>query len=384
MLGIGYSANTVSLLALVLAIGIVVDDAIVVIENVERVLEEEPELSVKEATRKAMGEITAPIIAITLVLLSVFVPVAFIPGITGQLFRQFAVAVSVSMIISAINALSLSPALCSILLTHSHGRPRGPVGWMLAGIDKMTEGYTWIVRRLVRVSIVSLAVLAGVFLLTGVIFKTTPKGFLPDEDQGALFAIVQLPEGASQNRTAATATQLDEIIRREPEVESATGVIGYDFINAIASSNKGFFIIRLKHFEDRHGAEHSAAALIERLRRQFAAVGTGLAVPLNLPPIIGLGTSGGFQYVLEALQGQPFSDVAAVLRNRAIRPIRTASLRRRSIGSRRQIGGSGVGGGMATSLQPSGQREQGGVARARPPAQRRVRFIPAALIDDRL
>ena len=315
MLAIGYTANTVSLLALVLAIGIVVDDAIVVIENVERVLEEEPELSVKEATRKAMGEITAPIVAITLVLLSVFVPCAFIPGITGQLFRQFAVAVSVSMVISAINALSLSPALCSILLTHSHKRPRGPVGWMLAGIDKMTAGYAWIVRRLVRVSIVSLAVLAGVFLLTGVIFKTTPKGFLPDEDQGALFAIVQLPEGASQNRTAATATQLDEIIRREPEVESATGVIGYDFINAIASSNKGFFIIRLKHFEDRHGAEHSAAALIERLRREFASVGTGLAVPLNLPPIIGLGTSGGFQYVLEALQGQPFSDVAAVLRN---------------------------------------------------------------------
>ena len=151
MLAIGYTANTVSLLALVLAIGIVVDDAIVVIENVERVLEEEPELSVKEATRKAMGEITAPIVAITLVLLSVFVPCAFIPGITGQLFRQFAVAVSVSMVISAINALSLSPALCSILLTHSHKRPRGPVGWMLAGIDKMTAGYAWIVRRLVRV-----------------------------------------------------------------------------------------------------------------------------------------------------------------------------------------------------------------------------------------
>ena len=136
LLLVGYSANTVSLLALVLAIGIVVDDAIVVIENVERVMEEEPELSVKEATRKAMGEITAPIIAITLVLLSVFVPCAFIPGITGELFRQFAVAVSVAMVISAINALSLSPALCSVLLTRGHGRPRGPVGWMLTGIDR--------------------------------------------------------------------------------------------------------------------------------------------------------------------------------------------------------------------------------------------------------
>ena len=315
LLLVGYSANTVSLLALVLAIGIVVDDAIVVIENVERVMEEEPELSVKEATRKAMGEITAPIIAITLVLLSVFVPCAFIPGITGELFRQFAVAVSVAMVISAINALSLSPALCSVLLTRGHGRPRGPVGWMLAGIDRMTAGYAWIVRRLVRVAILSLAVLAGVFFLTGVVFRTTPQGFLPEEDQGAIFAVVQLPEGASQNRTSTTVAQLGDIIQREPAVESVTAVIGFDFINSIASSNKGFFIIRLKPFEERHDPALSAGALIQKLYGEFAAVGTGLALPLNLPPIIGLGSTGGFQYVLEALQGQPFGDVSAVLGN---------------------------------------------------------------------
>src|SRR5579863_8733918 len=161
MLAIGYSANTVSLLALVLAIGIVVDDAIVVIENVERVIEEEPELSIAEATKKAMGQITGPIIAITLVLLSVFVPVAFIPGISGQLFRQFAVAVSVSMLISAVNALSLSPALCSVLL--KRGQPsRGPLRYVLRGIDRVRDGYVSVVRRLVRVAAVAIVVVAAV------------------------------------------------------------------------------------------------------------------------------------------------------------------------------------------------------------------------------
>src|SRR5467141_1077686 len=152
LLLIGYSANTVSLLALVLAIGIVVDDAIVVIENVERVIEEEPDLSIPDATKKAMSEITAPIIAITLVLLSVFVPVGFIPGISGQLFRQFAVAVSVSMLISAVNALTLSPALCAVLLKRGGGMSRGPMRYVLGGIDKVRDGYVAIVRRLVRVA----------------------------------------------------------------------------------------------------------------------------------------------------------------------------------------------------------------------------------------
>ena len=315
LLAIGYSANTVSLLALVLAIGIVVDDAIVVIENVERVMEEEPHLSAKEATKKAMGEIVAPIIAITLVLLSVFVPVAFIPGITGQLFRQFAVAVSVSMLISAINALTLSPALCSILLKPGHGRPRGPVGWVLAGIDKATAGYAAVVRRLVRLAVFSLLIVAGAFVITGGLFKITPSGFLPTEDQGAIFAVVQLPEGASQNRTGEVVQRVNDIIQNDPAVRSVLGVVGYDFINAIASSNKGFFVAELKPFEERGSPDLSADAVIERLRREFASIQGAVAVPLNLPPIIGLGSTGGFQYVLEALQGQSFADIARVMRS---------------------------------------------------------------------
>src|SRR4029077_10518161 len=194
MLAIGYSANKVSLLALVLAIGIVVDDAIVVVENVERVIEGEPELSIPAATKKAMAEITGPIIAITLVLLSVFVPVAFIPGISGQLFRQFAVAVSTSMIISASNALTLSPALCSVLLKRG-GQHRGPMRYVLRAIDGVRDGYVSVVRRLVRVAIFGLVAVAVVAAASLGLFRITPQGFLPAEDQGAFFAAMRLPEG---------------------------------------------------------------------------------------------------------------------------------------------------------------------------------------------
>ena len=201
LLAVGYSANTISLLAMVLAIGILVDDAIVVVENVERVLEEEPELSPADATKKAMSEITAPIIAITLVLFSVFVPIAFIPGISGTLFRQFAVTISVAMLISALNALTLSPALCAIFLGH-RGPKRGPMGWVLRRIDNIRDGYAAIVRRLVRVA--ALGVVAILASAVGIYFLSlrTPTGFLPEEDQGAFFISVQLPNGASIARSS--------------------------------------------------------------------------------------------------------------------------------------------------------------------------------------
>jgi hydrophobic/amphiphilic exporter-1 (mainly G- bacteria), HAE1 family len=313
LLAIGYSANTVSLLALVLAIGIVVDDAIVVIENVERIMEEEPHLSPKEATSKAMREITAPIVAITFVLLSVFVPVAFIPGISGELFRQFAVAVSVSMLISAINALSLSPALCSILLKPGH-TSRGPMRYVLGAIDRVTQGYAAVVRRLVRVAVFSLAILVAAVLASGFLFKITPTGFLPEEDQGAIFAVLQLPEGASQNRTGAIAEQVEAIMQNESSIEGLLTVVGYDFINAVAASNKAFFVAQLKPYEERTETSQSADAIIARLRGELAPLQGAIAMPLNLPPIIGLGSTGGFQYVLEALQGQPPAEIAATMR----------------------------------------------------------------------
>ena len=209
LLALGYSANTVSLLAMVLAIGIVVDDAIVVVENVERVMEEEPELSPAEATKKAMTQITAPIIAISLVLLSVFVPIAFIPGISGTLFRQFAVTISAAMVISALNALTLSPALCAVFLRHG-GPRRGIMGRVLGGIDWVRDRYAGVVRRLLRVAVLSLV---AVLVFAGGIFgvsRLTPTGFLPEEDQGAFFIAVQLPDGASVARTSEVTKQVED------------------------------------------------------------------------------------------------------------------------------------------------------------------------------
>ncbi|MBV8754409.1 MAG: efflux RND transporter permease subunit, partial [Hyphomicrobiales bacterium] len=248
LLLIGYSANTISLLALVLAIGIVVDDAIVVVENVERVIEEEPALSVPEATKKAMAEITGPILAITLVLLSVFVPVAFIPGISGQLFRQFAVAVSVSMLISAVNALTLSPALCGVLLKRG-GKSRGPMRYVLGAIDRARGGYVAVVRRLARVAIIGVVVVVGALAASAILFRITPQSFLPDEDQGAIFAALRLPEGASIQRTEAVVKQVEDLVLPVPGVEGILSVVGLNFIDYVASSNQAFFVIRLKPYE---------------------------------------------------------------------------------------------------------------------------------------
>ena len=313
MLAIGYSANTVSLLALVLAIGIVVDDAIVVIENVERVIEEEPELSVPEATKKAMAQITGPIIAITLVLLSVFVPVAFIPGISGQLFRQFAVAVSVSMLISATNALSLSPALCSVVLKRG-ATSRGPMRYVLGGIDRTRDGYAAVVGRLVRFAVWGVVAVVVVLAATAGVFQLTPQSFLPDEDQGAFFAALRLPEGASINRTQAVVEQVENIIRPIPGVAGVLSVVGLDFIDGLAASNQALFVISLKPYAERAARSQSVDAIIAALRPRLGAVPGAIVFPFNLPPIIGLGSTGGFQYVLEALQGQPLADLAATMR----------------------------------------------------------------------
>jgi hydrophobic/amphiphilic exporter-1 (mainly G- bacteria), HAE1 family len=313
LLLIGYSANTVSLLALVLAIGIVVDDAIVVVENVERVMEENPDLPVPEACKKAMAEITGPIIAITLVLLSVFVPVAFIPGISGQLFRQFAVAVSVAMLISAVNALTLSPALCGVLLKHGQ-RARGPMLYVLGAIDRSRDGYVWVVRRLMRVAIVGIVVVAGTIAASALLFSRTPQSFLPDEDQGAIFATLRLPEGVSLNRTQAVVKQVEDLVRPIPGVQGVLSVVGLNFIDYVPSSNQAFFVIRLKPYDERTDPTQNVGAIIARLRPQMSAIQGAVAFPFNLPPILGLGSTGGFQYALEALQGQSPSDVAAALR----------------------------------------------------------------------
>jgi len=311
LLAAGFSANTVSLLAMVLGIGVVVDDAIVVVENVERVMAEEPELSPKEATKKAMRQITGPVIAISLVLLSVFVPVGFIPGVSGSLFRQFAVTISVAMLISATNALTLSPALCGVFL-RQHGPPRGPLRYVLVGIDRVRNGYAAVVLRLLRVSVLSVLLIAlagaGIWGLA----LRTPTGFLPEEDQGAFFVSVQLPDGASVSRTRAVVQQVENLIRPMPQVEGVLSIVGFSLLDGGDEPNAAFVVIRLKPYADRTTAADSAQAVIGRVFGAVQQVRAANVFPFNLPPIIGLSTSGGFEYELENLEGRDPAEMAIV------------------------------------------------------------------------
>ncbi|WP_395698706.1 efflux RND transporter permease subunit [Methylocella sp.] len=325
---IGYSANTVSLLAIVLAIGIVVDDAIVVVENVERVMEEHPELTPAEATKKAMAEITAPIIAITLVLLSVFVPVAFIPGISGELFRQFAVTVAVAMLLSAINALTLSPALCAILLKPSHGPKRGPIGYVMRAIDRVRDAYGAAVARIVRFSVIGLVC---VFVASGGVYalaKLTPTGFLPEDDQGAFFVVVQLPGGASVGRTTQVIRKAEALLKEEHAVEDYTSVVGLNFIDNYSQPNAAFIVVTLKPFEERKGVENGANAIIARLGKKMRQISGGSATPLAPPPIVGLGTGGGFAFVLQDLRAGDPKALAQVLRGLIVAANQDARLTR--------------------------------------------------------
>jgi hydrophobe/amphiphile efflux-1 (HAE1) family protein len=303
LLALGYSANTVSLLALVLAIGIVVDDAIVVVENVERVMEENPELTPPQATKMAMEQITAPIIAITLVLLSVFVPIAFIPGISGQLFRQFAVTISASVVISALNALTLSPALCAVFLRHT-GPKRGIMAWVMRRIDNVRDGYAHVVSKTLRLAVLGLVLAvafgAGIFGLA----RITPSGFLPSEDQGGFFVAIQLPDGASVARTGNVVRQVETIAKGLPGVHDTFSIIGFSLLDSAQESNAAFMFIKLNPFEDRTAASEKVTALIGRMFGAVQQVRAATVFPFNLPPIIGLSTTGGFEYQLEALEGQ--------------------------------------------------------------------------------
>ena len=312
LLAIGYSANTVSLLAMVLAIGIVVDDAIVVVENVERVMEEEPELTPQEATKKAMGQITAPIIAITLVLLSVFVPIGFIPGISGTLFRQFAVTISVAMLISALNALTLSPALCGVFLRHT-GPKRGIMGRIMRGIDHVRDGYAKLVARLLRVAIVALVLVlalgGGIYALS----LRTPTGFLPEEDQGAFFAAIQLPPGASVTRTRGVVERVEAVMKGIPQIENVLSIVGFSLLDGGNQSNAAFMVMRMKPFGDRPATADKVQALIGRVFGEVQAIRSAVIFPFNLPPIIGLSTGGGFEYQLQNLEGREPAEMGGVL-----------------------------------------------------------------------
>ena len=313
LLMVGYTANTISLLALVLAVGIVVDDAIVVVENVERVMHEHPELPPAQAVKQAMREITGPIVAITLVLLSVFVPVAFIPGVSGVLFRQFAVTISVAMLISAVNALTLSPALCALVLRPHAGPRRAPIRWVLRGIDLVRDGYAAVVRRLVRVAALSLLLTAGFAFGIWTVAKETPQGFLPQEDQGAFFIQIQLPQGASVGRTREAVRQVEAILAENRAIRDVLAIVGFSLIDGGAQSNSAFMVARMKPFEDRTAAADSVFAGIARVFQAAQAIRVANVFAFNIPPIIGLGTGGGFEYQLQDYQGRDPAELGSAM-----------------------------------------------------------------------
>lgn len=308
----GISANTVSLLSIVLVIGIVVDDAIMVVENTERVIDEEPDLSIPDAVAKAMGQITAPIVAITLVILSVFVPVIFIPGITGELFKQFAVTVSCSMVISAVNALTLSPALCAVLLHREEKKTSGLVPWVMRQIDRGRDGYTAVVKRLVRHSSLSILIIAAVIAGAWQLNRVTPAGFLPDEDQGMFMIDIQLPEGASLDRTREVLKQVYDIVKQNPAVDNTMQVAGNSMIGG-AGPNMAMSVVGLKPYEYRRDTSMQVNAILADLQPKFSQIMDANIRAFNLPAIPGVGVANGFDYRLQNAGGDSVENMEKVM-----------------------------------------------------------------------
>jgi multidrug efflux pump len=310
---IGYSMNTVDLFAVVLAITLVVDDAIVVVENVTRNLEEHPDLPVPQATLRAMQEVTGPVIATTLVLVAVFAPVGFVAGVTGALYRQFAVTISVSVLISGINALTLSPALCALIL-HPPERARFVLfRWFNRSFDFARDKYVHVVGVLSRGLVVSTVAILLVFGITYVIFRGTSISFLPEEDQGYFFVNVQLPNGASLGRTQAVIQQVSSQLRKTPGVAHTLELTGFSIINGAQSANSGSVIAIMQPWAQR-GADESVAAVIARTRPEFNAMPDAQIASFNPPSVPGISAAGGLNFVLEARAGQSIQDLASVAR----------------------------------------------------------------------
>ncbi|CTQ62256.1 efflux RND transporter permease subunit [Roseibium album] len=312
LLALGMSLNTISLFALVLAIGIVVDDAIVVVENVERIIAEEG-LSPKDATAKAMEQITSPVIATTLVLLAVFVPTIFMPGITGRLYSQFAVTISVSVVISSINALTLSPALCGLILKARSGPPRGIMGLFDRGITGIRDGYTAIIRRLVRVAFVAIIIVGGAIAVIVTLGGTLPQGFLPSEDQGYLMVDVQLPDGAALERTEEVTKRVVELTQKTPGVENVVIVNGFSILNGATSSNAALVIATMSNWEDRQEPNLKINAILANFWAEFSTIPGANIIAFNPPPIPGLGTTGGVQMMLQQTGGGTPQELASAV-----------------------------------------------------------------------
>ncbi|PYI64817.1 MAG: hydrophobe/amphiphile efflux-1 family RND transporter [Verrucomicrobia bacterium] len=304
----GFSINTLSLFGLVLAIGLVVDDAIVVVEAVERHIEEG--MSPREATLQAMREVSGPVIGIALVLSAVFIPTAFLPGITGRLYQQFALTIAISVILSAINALSLSPALSALLL-RPRKKARGPLGWFYDRFNRVfgsaTHGYVNWSRIAIRKSFLSFGLLGTLAVGAGLFGSKLPSGFLPEEDQGYVFLALQLPDASSLERTDQACRKIEDFLSKTPGVQYTTSVIGFSLLSLAQNTYSAFFFVTFKPWSERTKPEEQYQAIKARLNKYLAGLSEGLAFAFPPPAIPGVGTAGGFTFVLEDRAGKDVS-----------------------------------------------------------------------------
>jgi HAE1 family hydrophobic/amphiphilic exporter-1 len=309
----GFSVNTLSLFGLVLAIGLVVDDAIVVVEAVEHHIEEG--MSPRDATILAMEEVSGPVVAIAVILAAVFIPTAFIPGITGRLYQQFALTIAISVIISAFNALSLSPALCAMLLRpKGKGASAGPLGrfysWFNRLFARVQDGYVSLSRGLIQKSVISFIVLAA-FAAACVFLNTRlPTSFLPEEDQGYVYVSLQLPNAASLQRTSEAARKVEQIIMGTPGVKTCTSVIGFSLLSTVYNTYSGFFFVNFKPWSERTRPEEKYDAIKAHLNRELSKIPEGRSFAFSPPSIPGVGTAGGFTFVLEDRAGKDVAFLA--------------------------------------------------------------------------
>jgi HAE1 family hydrophobic/amphiphilic exporter-1 len=309
---LGFSINTLSLFGLVLAIGLVVDDAIVVVEAVQHHIEEG--MAPKEATLKAMEEVSGPVVAIAIILSAVFLPTVFIPGITGRLYQQFAVTIAISVLISAFNALTLSPALSALLLRPAR-KTRGPLGrffdWFNRGYDRLTEGYVGVCRALIRKSAFSLVFLGIVAVGAALFGKKLPSGFLPEEDQGFLYIGVQLPFAASLERTVEICRQVENSVLATPGVKNCTTVTGFNLLSFSRNTYSASLWVSLKEWEDRKARNEAYDAIKAHLSQEVSKIAGAITFVFPPPAIQGVGTAGGFTFVLEDRAGKDIAFLSA-------------------------------------------------------------------------
>ena len=310
MLALGFSINLLTLFGLVLAIGMVVDDAIVVVENVERIMAQQ-HLAPKEATIKAMNEIGGSLVAVVLVMASVFIPAAFLPGTTGQLYKQFAVTIVISVSVSGFVALTLTPAMCALLLKHTPPKTRGFFGWFNRQVDRVTQGFghavVLVIKRMVPAFIL-LAVMLGAIVY---LFKVLPTSFVPQEDQGYVFAAIIMPDAASLDRTQEVAAKVDALFAKAPGVENRAQIVGYSLIDGGFKTNAATLFVTLKDFRERYASiatakEQNPRALLTGVYAQSHEIKGGVVAPFPPPPIPGIGTTGGFEFwVQDTTAGDP-------------------------------------------------------------------------------